>query len=32
MGESPAPEGLVPEQIYRWSETRQSMLSASNLR
>lgn len=32
MGELPAPEGLVPEQIYRWSETRQSMLRASNLR
>jgi len=32
MGELPAPEGLVPEEIYRWSETRQSMLRNSNLR
>jgi transcriptional regulator with XRE-family HTH domain len=32
MGELPPPEGLVPEHIYRWSETRQSMLRAANLR
>jgi DNA-binding transcriptional regulator YiaG len=31
MGELPTPEGLVPEEIYRWSETRQSMLRNSNL-